>query len=97
MSLGDGTTPSVGPNPAPVAHSPITFILGTTGLHLWSEHRGGGWQMHRVVGHGTHVRGFQGEDMIPHHHGEKAPPGMVGLCLEGAGTAQLRCRMAEGL
>jgi uncharacterized membrane protein len=58
---------------------------------------GEGWQTFRVVGDGTHFRGYLGEELIVHPHGEAVPPGTVGLRLEGTGTVRLRRLSAQAL
>jgi len=57
----------------------------------------GGWQTFRVVSDGTHFRGYLGDEMIVHPHGEALGPGTVGLRLEGTGTVQLRRLATEAL
>lgn len=44
----------------------------------------------RVVGDGTHFRGYVNEEMIVHGHGDAPQPGRVGLKLEGSGKVLLR-------
>lgn len=43
----------------------------------------------RVVGDGTHFRGYVNEEMIVHGHGDAPQPGRVGLKLEGSGKVLL--------
>lgn len=57
----------------------------------------GGWQTFRVVGDGTHFRGYLGSELVTHPHGEATGPGMVGLRLEGTGTVLLGRLSAEAL
>ena len=38
---------------------------------------------------GTHFRGYLGGEQLTHPHGPAAPPGRVGLRLDGAGTARV--------
>lgn len=56
-----------------------------------------GWQTFRSVGDGTHFRGYRGDEMIVHPHGEAVPPGRVGLRLDGSGSIRLRRLTAEAL
>lgn len=58
---------------------------------------GKGWRTFRVAGDGTHFRGYRGDEMIVHPHGDAAPPGMVGLRFEGTGSIGLRRLAAEAL
>ena len=57
----------------------------------------GGWRTIRVVGDGTHVRGYVDGEMVVHGHGDAAAPGPVGLRLEGTGTVALRRLSVAGL
>ncbi len=38
---------------------------------------------------GTHFRGYAGGDQVTHGHGDAAPPGRVGLRLDGQGTVRV--------
>jgi uncharacterized membrane protein len=49
-----------------------------------------GWHSLRVVGDGTHFRGYVDGEMRVHGHGDEAAPGFAGLRVEGAGTLRLR-------
>ncbi|MBO6793131.1 MAG: hypothetical protein JJ895_04415 [Balneolaceae bacterium] len=40
----------------------------------------------RVVGDGTHFRGYINQEMVVHGHGDAPNPGAVGLLIEGNGT-----------
>ena len=44
----------------------------------------------RVVGNGTHFRGYINEEMVVHGHGDAPKPGSVGLKLDGSGTFLLQ-------
>lgn len=44
----------------------------------------------RVVGNGTHFRGYINEEMVVHGHGDAPAPGKVGLKLNGSGTFLLQ-------
>lgn len=57
----------------------------------------GGWQTFRVVGDGTHFRGYLGDEMIVHPHGDAAEPGAVGLRIVGTGRVQIQHLRAEAL
>jgi uncharacterized membrane protein len=57
----------------------------------------GGWRTYRAVGDGTHFRGYLGDEMIVHPHGEALAPGTVGLRLEGTGSVRLRRLTAQAL
>lgn len=48
-----------------------------------------GWISLRVVGDGTHFRGYINEELVTHGHGDALPPGPVGLHLAGTGTLLL--------
>lgn len=56
-----------------------------------------GWQTFRVVGDGTHFRGYRGAEIIVHPHGEAAEPGVVGIRLDGSGSIRLRRLAAKAL
>lgn len=51
----------------------------------------------RVVGDGTHFRGYIDGNLVTHPHGEPAPPGTAGLRLVGEGTVRLRRLAAQAL
>lgn len=70
---------------------------GKTSIMDEATIEGDGWRTFRVVGDGTHFRGYRGDEMIVHPHGEAAPPGRVGLRLEGTGSIGLRRLAAEAL
>lgn len=55
------------------------------------------WRTIRVVGDGTHVRGYVDGEMVVHGHGDAAAPGPVGLRLKGTGSVLLRRPSAEAL
>lgn len=40
----------------------------------------------RVVGNGTHFRGYINNELVVHGHGDAPPPGKIGLRLNGSGT-----------
>ncbi|MFO7767625.1 MAG: hypothetical protein R6W82_01500 [bacterium] len=44
----------------------------------------------RAVGSSTHFRGYLGEELLVHGHGDAAPDGGAGLRIEGTGTLRLR-------
>lgn len=44
----------------------------------------------RVVGNGTHFRGYINEEMAVHGHGDAPEPGTIGLNLDGSGTFLLQ-------
>ncbi len=44
----------------------------------------------RAVGSGTHFRGYLGEELLVHGHGDASPEGGAGLRIEGNGTLRLR-------
>ncbi len=48
-----------------------------------------GWLSVRVVSDRTHFRGYAGDQMIVHGHGDAPEPGPVGLRIEGTGTVLL--------
>lgn len=56
-----------------------------------------GWQTVRAVGEGTHFRGYLGDELVTHPHEDEAPPGRVGLRLEGQGTVHVRSLRAQAL
>lgn len=56
-----------------------------------------GWTTFRVVGDGTHFRGYLDGELVTHPHGEALGPGAAGLRLEGTGTVRLRVLRAEAL
>lgn len=56
-----------------------------------------GWTTIRVVGDGTHFRGYVGNQLVVHGHGTVADPGSAGLRLDGTGRVQLRSLRAEAL
>ena len=56
-----------------------------------------GWRNVRVVGDGTHFRGYVDGEQLTHPHGEAVGPGVVGLRLEGTGTVRLRRLSAQAL
>ena len=66
-----------------------TFATGTAETE--------GWRTIRVVGDGTHIRGYVDGEMVVHGHGDAAAPGPVGLRLKGTGTVVLRRLSAAGL
>ena len=45
-----------------------------------------GWISLRVVGDGTHFRGYVNEELVTHGHGDALPPGPVGISVHGIGT-----------
>ena len=47
------------------------------------------WMAIRLVGDDTHFRAYIDEQMIVHGHGDAAAPGLVGIRLNGRGTARL--------
>jgi uncharacterized membrane protein len=51
---------------------------------------GTGWKTLRAVGDGTHFRGYIGDELLVHGHGDELPAGPVGLRLEGLGSVQLK-------
>ncbi|MCW9706238.1 DUF2231 domain-containing protein [Fodinibius salsisoli] len=44
----------------------------------------------RVVGNGTHFRGYINEEMVVHGHGDAPKPGRIGLKMNGSGTLLLQ-------
>lgn len=44
----------------------------------------------RVVGDGTHFRGYVNEELIVHGHGDAPQPGRIGLEMDGSGTVLLQ-------
>ncbi|MFB6272337.1 MAG: DUF2231 domain-containing protein [Salinibacter sp.] len=56
-----------------------------------------GWRTIRVVGDGTHFRGYVDGSMVVHGHGDAAAPGTVGLRLDGTGRIVLRRLSATAL
>ncbi len=70
---------------------------GTETPFAESTHEPTGWQTLRVVGDGTHFRGYVDGEMVVHGHGEAAPSGTVGMRLIGDGTVRLRRLAAESL
>ncbi len=56
-----------------------------------------GWRTVRVVGDGTHFRGYVDGTLVTHPHGAAARPGMVGLRLDGTGTVRIRHLAAQAL
>lgn len=56
-----------------------------------------GWTSLGVVGDGTHFRGYHGNAMVVHGHGDAANPGLVGLRFDGTGTVRLRRLQAMAL
>lgn len=52
-----------------------------------------GWLKLRSVSAGGHFRGYLNGKLVVHGHGEAAPPGKVGVLLEGAGQLRI-ARMA---
>ena len=44
----------------------------------------------RAVAHGTHFRGYLGDELVAHGHGDAAPAGRVGLLVDGTGSLGLR-------
>lgn len=66
-----------------------TFATGTA--------QTGGWRTIRAVGDGTHFRGYVDGTMVVHGHGDAAPPGRVGLRMDGTGRVVLRCLSATAL
>ncbi|MGK7368598.1 MAG: DUF2231 domain-containing protein, partial [Candidatus Halalkalibacterium sp. M3_1C_030] len=44
----------------------------------------------RVVGNGTHFRGYINEKMVVHGHGDEPQPGNIGIKLNGSGTFLLQ-------
>lgn len=56
-----------------------------------------GWTRVRVVGDGTHFRGYVGDQLVVHGHGDAADLGAAGLRLEGRGRVRLRSLRAEAL
>lgn len=49
-----------------------------------------GWISLVVVSDGRHTRGYAGDELRVHGHGEPPQPGPVGLYLHGTGTVQIR-------
>ena len=49
----------------------------------------GGWVVLRAVSDKTHFRGYLGEQMLTHGHGDAPEPGSTGLRLTGTGTVLL--------
>src|SRR5690625_6326494 len=44
----------------------------------------------RVVGNGTHFRGYINKEMVVHGHGETPQPGSIGLKFNGSGSVLLQ-------
>ena len=56
-----------------------------------------GWLAVRVVGAGTHFKGYIDDDIVVHGHGPEPLPGRVGLALAGSGTLMLSAFEVEAL
>ncbi len=54
-----------------------------------------GWLTLRVTGDGTHFRGYLGDQVVVHAHGEALAPGPVGIRLDGQGRLKLRHLRAQ--
>ncbi len=57
----------------------------------------GGWLSVRVISDETHFRGYVGDELVVHGHGEAPAPGPVGLRLDGTGTVLIRRLAATSL
>ncbi len=56
-----------------------------------------GWVTMRAVSNGSHYRGYLGDKLITHGHGDALPPGKVGLYLKGSGKILLEKIDVESL
>ncbi|MEW6752109.1 MAG: DUF2231 domain-containing protein [Candidatus Latescibacterota bacterium] len=59
---------------------------GTTLVLAQGQFEGEGWLNVRLVASESHFRGYVGNDLVAHGHGEDPPAGRVGLRLQGTGS-----------
>lgn len=70
---------------------------GKMDIYDEEPHTLSGWLSMRAVSDGRHFRGYMGEEMRVHGHGDPPEPGPVGFRLEGTGTVLLRSINVQSL
>ena len=63
---------------------------GAPTIFTESSHETSGWSRVRVVADRDHFRGYVGQELVVHGHGDPGPEGTVGLWLEEGGAVSLR-------